>query len=289
MVILKERPVYLLAGTEHFLKEDALGKIKSAFLDESSRSFNFNVFYAGSAGVEKILECARTFPVFGSKRVVLVRGFENFSISERQLILSYVKTPQRVTCLVLETRENNLNEKFFAELCKFSQVIFCNPPSGNHLFDWISARAKTEGKKIEKKALQLMVENLGSNLQALALSLEGLILYIGKRETISAADVERLVGPDITAGVFELVYTLRVRDKQKTFQVLDSLLKNGVSAPQILGALGHKIISEKNRMDLLVFERYLLDLQRTDADIKRGRQPQRMALELLMARLLHLF
>ncbi|MCQ9208797.1 MAG: hypothetical protein NG712_05410, partial [Omnitrophica bacterium] len=85
MVILKDQPVILLAGSEHFLKEETLTRIKSTFLDQASRDFNFNVFYAGTTTLAAILECASTAPFLGRKRVVLVHQTEEFCSSDKKL------------------------------------------------------------------------------------------------------------------------------------------------------------------------------------------------------------
>lgn len=288
MVTLLDQPVYLLAGTEQFLKEETLAKIKSTFLDKESCDFNFNLFYAGSTSAEKILECAWTTPFLGRKRLVLVYQVEDFSVSDKELILSYVRAPHRHTLLLLETHQTNLRQNFFNEICQYARVIFCMPLKDDQLFGWIKAQAKAKGKMIEEKAKSALVNNLGKNLKLLSNSLDNLILYIGEKKTIEVSDVERLVGQDLTTTAFELFDAITVRNKSKALQILDSLFKEGINSAQILGALAHKIISERTRIGSSLFERFLQDLQRTDSDIKTGRQSQRIALELLLVRLLQL-
>jgi len=284
-----EPSVYLLAGTEEFLKEKNLSRIKLAFLDKDSEDFNFNIFYAGSAPLEKILECACTAPFLGRKRVVLVRHIEDFSASEEGLILSYIRAPHKQTLLILETAQNNLNQNFLAEICKYARVIFCKPLKESQLPYWIRAQVEARGKRIEEKALSLLVNNLGNNLQLLSSSLDNLILYIGKDETIETEAVEKLVGPDVTTSAFELFDAACARDKERAFQILDSLLKDGINSSQILGALAHKFTSDRGRIDSSRLDQYFLDLQKTDSDIKTGRQSQKIALELLLVKLLGLF
>jgi len=289
MVALKDPPVVLLAGTEQFLKEENLTRLKSAFLDKESRVFNFNVFYAGSAAAEEILECARTLPFLGRKRVVLVRGCEDFSASDKELILSYLAAPHRLTVLVLETSESNLNQSFFGEICKYARVLPCNPLRHKQLFGWIESQVEAGNKKIEENARAALIANLGDNLRLLLGALNNLVLYIGERETIRYCDVERLVGRAVTTNSFKLFDAVVARDKQKALQILDSLFKDGINSSQILGALAHKIMSERGRMKSSLLDESLQDLQKTDADIKTGRQNQRFALELLVVRLLNLF
>jgi DNA polymerase-3 subunit delta len=281
-----DQPVYLLAGSEQFLKEETLAKIKSALLDKESEKFNFNLFYGTSTPAEKVLECARTAPFFGRRRIVFVRQSEQFSAPDKEYILSYCKTPHKQTLLILETSEVTLKEKFFNRISKYARVIFCNPLTDNRLFGWLSSRLAKEGKGIEEKALQLLVNNLGNNLQVLSSSLESLVLYIGPRKNIGLEDVRKLAGEDINAGVFELFNAVIAGKKTKAFQVLDSLLKDGINAAQILGALTHQTISKRSRINR--FQQCLLELEKADSDIKTGRQTQRFALELLLVRLLQL-
>lgn len=289
-MLKKEPSVFLLAGTEQFLKDENLARIKSAFLDKDSDSFNFNVFYAGTVPLEQILECAHTLPFLGRKRVVLLRQIEDLSASEKDRILSYIKTQPsiRSTCLILETSESNLNQNFFAEICKYAQVIFCKPLRHNQLFAWIKTQAEAKDKRIEEKAKAVLVDNLGSDLQLLSGTLDNLTLYIGKRETIEVEDVQKLMGRDLTTSVFALFDAVVARDKVKVLQILESLLKDGINSSQILGALTHKIVSERNRLNPSQFEQTFEQLQKTDSDIKAGRQNQRLALELLLIRLLYL-
>jgi DNA polymerase-3 subunit delta len=287
-MLKKEQSVYLLAGSEQFLKERNIAQIKTKFLDKEYGDFNFNIFYAGSASAQRILECANTAPFLGRKRVVLVRQIENFSSAEEEILLSYLKTPHKQTILILETAQSNLQQSFFRQICKYARLIFCHSPQGNQLFVWIKSRLDSQGKKIEKKALQLLLENVSNNLQLLASYLDNLILYIGKRKLIELDDVEKLVGPDVTVSAFLLFDAVAAGDRNKAFQILDSLLKESVSSVQILGALSHKFISEKNNMNPTFFMRSLEDLQNADSDIKSGRQNPKTALVLLLVRLLHL-
>ena len=290
MVILKNQPVILLAGSERFLKEETLTRIKSAFLDNQSRDFNFNVFYAGSASAEKVLECACTAPFLGRKRVVLVRQFEEFSASDKRFILAYSKNPHKHTLLILETSETKLRLGSLGEIAQYARVVFCQPLKGKQLYDWISSQVAASGKKIEEEAGRLLVENLGDNLANLANSLESLILYTGKKVIIEKSDVEKLSGRrDLTSDAFKLFDALVAKDKKKTLQILDSLLKDAASAAQILGALAYKVISEKNRTKGPLFKQRLKELQRADMDIKRGRRQGRLALEVLAVRFLSCF
>ena len=286
MVSPKQSPVYLLAGEEHFLKEKYLFKITSSFLEEKTRTFNFHVFYAGASTASDVLECACNAPFLAKRRVVVVRQTEEFGVKDKEAILSYVKSPYPHTILVLETAETNLKSAFLKEVQQGAELVFCRPIQGLALLRWIEDTAKARKKKISRSAKDLLVSNLGNNLELISNALENLFLYIGKRATVESLDVERLVGRDLTASAFELFDAIKACKNDTTLRILDALLKEGIDAAQILGALSYKVISEKPRVITSKFIRSIKAIEATDSDIKRGRHTPRIALELLMVKLL---
>ncbi|MBN3038617.1 MAG: DNA polymerase III subunit delta [Candidatus Omnitrophica bacterium] len=289
MIVLNNNPsIYLLTGSEQFLKEEHLARIKARFLEKTSQEFNLNIFYPGSASGEKILECAYNAPLLGKKRVVIVRQVENFSSADRKLMLSYIKAPYQHTILVLETDKKDPGDLFPGEIRKHLRIITCNQLTENQIFPWISAQVKSMGKKIEYKARLLLVNRLGENLELISNALKNIVLFIGQRDTITSQDVEQMVGRNIETDAFELFQAVNDRRKERTFQILDSLLKDGVRPTQILGALAHEILSPRNRINASCRRLFLRALERTDREIKTGLKSQRIALELLMAEMLSL-
>ena len=286
MVSPKQPPVYLLAGEEHFLKEKYLFKITSSFLEEKTQAFNLHVFYAGASTASDVLECACNAPFLAKKRVVVVHQVQEFGVKDKEAILSYVKSPYPHTVLILETSETNLKSVFLKEAQKGAELVFCKSIQGLALLRWIEDAAGARKKKIEHCAKDLLVRNLGNNLGRISNALENLFLYIGERTTIESTDVEKLVGRDLTASAFELFDAIKACKKDSTLRILDTLLKEGIDAALILGALSYKVLSEKPRVVTSKFIHSIKAIEVTDSDIKRGRYTPRIALELLMAKLL---
>ena len=288
MVIVKQAPVYLLAGSEQLLRQRELARLKAAHLDRASGEFNFNLFFAGCDPVQKALESALTLPFLGSKRVVLLRLVENLSSEEQDCILSYLKAPSSQTILILETEKDDLREPFLNKLSSLSKIISCRPLEERETLGWIKQEAKARGKFIEDEAVRILVNNLGRDLGLLSNALEAAILYIGARATIKAQDVAKLVGPDIKKSAFELFDAVVKHERKKSFGILDGLLKQGVSSAQILGALFYRLIARRSRIASGALDQALACFQETDRNIKSGRQTQRMALEILVVKLLGL-
>ncbi|MFH1245666.1 MAG: DNA polymerase III subunit delta, partial [Candidatus Omnitrophota bacterium] len=236
---------------------------------------------------KQVLECVWAAPFLSSTRVVLVRDAEEFSAEDKEIILTYLKGRlNQHTCLILETVQSNLKQKFLLEVSKYARLVFCVPLKGKQLSDWLRERVKESGKKIVPEAEELLIEHLGADLQLLTSALNNLVLYTGNRELICREDVACLVGADFTANAFELFDAVSAGNAAGALGILDALLKDAVHPAQILGAFAHKIISERPKKNSFSFERRIRYLQLADRDIKLGRQNPRIALELLIARLL---
>ena len=83
---------------------------------------------------------------------------------------------------------------------------------------------RTAGKEITDEALAELINRVGPNLRALASEVEKLILYVGIRAEISAADVQLLTTRQKHARAFALGEALGERDLLKLLRVLDEEL-----------------------------------------------------------------
>ncbi len=68
------RPVYLLCGPETLLIEEALRTLIETLLAPEERDLGVVRLYADQAEVEEVLGEARTMPLFGPRRLVVLGG-----------------------------------------------------------------------------------------------------------------------------------------------------------------------------------------------------------------------
>ncbi len=101
------------------------------------------------------------------------------------------------------------------------------------LRDMISRHQKT----IEPQAAVELVERIGFNPAALVAALEKLINYMGERQTITAKDVDTIVGREREEPLYELTGALGDRDFQKAVVSLNRLFDQGYAPLQILASL----------------------------------------------------
>ena len=85
----KELTSYLFLGEEDFLKEIELKKLKSRFLENTTRDLNYNVFYAKDKDfrLKEMLDILNTAPFMSPKRFVILKDVDALSDSDKESVL----------------------------------------------------------------------------------------------------------------------------------------------------------------------------------------------------------
>src|SRR5512137_1975769 len=98
-------PVYVLEGEEPFLSDRLVP-------DPTFRSMNVENIEAESAGATGILNAARTMPMLGGRRLVVVRDVGELG-AELAALVPYLENPSPHTVLVLLVAKADGRLKFF--------------------------------------------------------------------------------------------------------------------------------------------------------------------------------
>jgi DNA polymerase-3 subunit delta len=104
------------------------------------------------------------------------------------------------------------------------------------------ARAEAEvlmrkaGLRMDASALDLLVEALGADIARIAVEIEKLALFAGDRP-VSMDDIAALAPEARTVTIFALVSALGRRDRARSLESLDTLVKEGEYLPLVLAFL----------------------------------------------------
>ena len=88
-------PAYLFLGEEDFLKEDAVEKLISRYLNSQTKDLNYNVYYAKDKNfnVKEMLDTLNTEPFLSKKRLVVLHHADSLSASDKESVLFYLQNP----------------------------------------------------------------------------------------------------------------------------------------------------------------------------------------------------
>lgn len=227
----KFKPLYWLEGDEEYFIDKVVSYAESHILSESEASFNLTVFYGKDAHWANILNACRRYPMFSDKQVVLIKEAQQMKDLEK--LESYFENPLASTILVVAYKEKKVDGRTrLAKLLKEKGVLFTTKKLyENQLPQWTDEMVKARGYEISHKALMLLVDHIGNDLNRLEHEVDKILLNLGKRKTITEDDIEAYIGISKEFNVFEFQNALAAKDMARCMRIIQYFEANPKAAP----------------------------------------------------------
>ncbi len=225
------KPVYWLEGEEEYFIDKVMNYAEHHILDESQASFNLSVFYGRDANWADIINACRRYPMFAERQVVLLK--EGQQMRDIDKLEGYVANPLPSTVFVVSYKDKKVDGRTtFAKVLKQKGVMLTTKKLyENQLQDWAQGVVTEKGLSIAPKALALLVEHIGNDLNRMENEIEKIMVNLGKRKTISEEDIEEYVGVSKEYNVFELQSALGSKDLAKCIRIIQYFESNPKAAP----------------------------------------------------------
>ncbi|MFT7622208.1 MAG: DNA polymerase-3 subunit delta [Myxococcota bacterium] len=220
-------PLYLVYGSEELLKREAVDAISKVSLQDSPRDFNEDRLIWSEAGVEGVIGAARTFPMMGARRLVVVSGCDSIKGDDAKALAEYAKDPSETTTLLFVAAKFESRTALFKAIKKNGHVEKCEPPYQSKIPAWVQGRARDKDIRIDPDAARLLGDIVGNSLAALDESLERLLLYVASGDRavhVRLADVEESIARSRVHSVFDLTDALGARRADKATAILETML-----------------------------------------------------------------
>lgn len=236
--------VYFLHGAEEHLREAAVHRVIAAFLDDSTRDFNFDQLRGGDVAPEALASIIATPPMMAEHRVVLIRDMQGLTPKGRDLVEATAGTPPPGLVLILTGQKpSGSRAKFYTNLQKVAHTVEFPQLELNDLPGWLMERATVDyGLELELDAARALVTAIGSHLGVLATELEKLASFTGERGAITLEDVRAVGGyiPRVDRWAwFDLVGERRF---EEALRQLPELLQSGESAVGLVAGMGGHLL-----------------------------------------------
>jgi len=211
-------PVYVFYGDQYLLMDKAIQKLKEVLVS-NSLELNFSLYYGDSASASEVVNNAKTYPMFSSKRLVVIKNAEKLSSKELKLVERYILQPSPFTCLVLiflEPKKPNLEINQHVGLVNFTLDI-------KDIIQNIKNMASNHAYNLTNEAVNTLISLVGEDLQDLESEINKLILFVDDKKTIDSQDVERLTERIRFEDIYKLLNSIANRDKKNAVKVLMDL------------------------------------------------------------------
>ena len=232
-------PVYFLQGEEPFFIDNIVEHIETNALDDTQKSFNQYVLYGKEVDIPLIMNTARKFPMMGEKQVVIIKEAQEMKgwnkEDHQSLLMNYLDNPVPSTILVFAYKYKTLDKRTKVAKAFSKNAVFFSSKKiyDNQVPSWIQSYTKARGVEIKQKAVMLLAENIGNNLQRLSNEIEKLLLNT-KGKAIGEDAVHLYVGISKEYNIFELQAALSSKNGLKAQKIAKYFASNPSNHPMVL-------------------------------------------------------
>ncbi len=225
------KPFYWLEGEEEFYIDEVMDYAEKKIVSESEAPFNLSIFYGKDAGWADVLNACRRYPMFAERQVVLLKEAQQMKDIDK--LESYVEKPLSSTVLVVSYKGKTLDgrSRLSKLLKKNGEVFLSKRIYDNQLPSWTNGYAQSKGYQITPRALTLLVDHIGNDLNRIANEIEKLSINLGAEKNITEDDIEKYIGVSKEYNIFELQYALSKKDLPKAIRIVQYFEANPKAVP----------------------------------------------------------
>ena len=225
------KPFYWLEGEEDYFIDKVMDYAEHNILSEAETGFNRTVFYGKDATWPDVINACRRYPMSSERQVVLLKEAQQMRDIEK--LESYIESPLGSTILVVSYKEKKVDGRTkFAKLLKERGVLLSTKKIyENQLPQWTEEMVHSHGYEISRKALMLLVDHIGNDLNRIENEIEKILVNLGKRKTINEDDIEEFIGISKEFNVFEFQNALATKDLPRCIRIVQYFEANPKAAP----------------------------------------------------------
>lgn len=244
------RPVYLIAGSEPLLVQEAADAIRAKARDEGygerevfdvEGGFDWNTLQQGLASLS----------LFATRRLFDLRlptGKPGKDGSEA--LRSYCDNPPPDTVLLITAQDWSRAHagKWSEAIAKAGHFLPVWPVKAHEFSGWLQTRLRSRGLLAEPAAIERLAERVEGNLLAAAQEVDKLALLLGKRgegrgaTALTVDEMESLVADSSRFDVFKLVDAALAGEAARASRMLTALRAEGEQVPGLTPMLARELV-----------------------------------------------
>ena len=225
------KPVYWLEGDEEYFIDQVISFAEHKILTETEAGFNLSIFYGRDTSWPDLINACRKYPMFADLQVVILK--EAQAMRDIEKLEAYIEKPLGSTLLFVAYKNKKVDGRTrLAKILKEKAVLY----TAKKLYDrdlpeWAGELIKNKGFTITSKALFLLIDHIGNDLNRLNNEIDKLVLNLSDRKNITEDEIEKYVGISKEFNVFELQQAIAHKDLYKAVRIIQYFEANPKAAP----------------------------------------------------------
>ena len=237
----KKSNICYLSGDDDFFIEESLEHIKTNILKESTRDFNYDIFYGSKVDISRVCDGIQTLPIMTNLRLVILRQAHKLKDSDWKNLSRILKQPVASTFLVFTGDKPDGRKTIIKEVMKSITHFHFAKPYDRELLQWIQYICKKHSVTMEEDGARLLLQIVGSQLLDIQNEILKLSQYCGEGKKILLDDVINVASKIKLQNVFQLTNAIGKGNQVEALAGLSDLLENGQNEVSILAMIHRHI------------------------------------------------
>ncbi|MFC0522545.1 DNA polymerase III subunit delta [Pontibacillus salicampi] len=239
--------VYLLYGTESYLIEDIQHAIIQNGLKQDEQDVNLSVYDLEEFPIQEVVMDAETFPFLGERKILLCKNASLFKAKpdktqvehDMSVLQQYLENPVEYSIMVFIAPYEKVDErkKIVKQIKKSGKVVPCQQLKEHEMTNWIYSISKELHINIESPAIDIIIQENGTNLMSIRRELEKMALYVGESGTVDKATAELLSSHNPQASALKLVDAVMNQNVERAILLYKDLEKQNEEPIALLALL----------------------------------------------------
>lgn len=242
------RKLYLFYGQEEYLKHYYTDTIEKSLISEDLKPLN-KIVLEGKVELSSLINNCETLPVFSERKLVIVKnsglfkpqkktGAENSEDKKRkpkkdELSDVLMDLPGHV-CLIFYEGEVDKRIKVIDTIKKQGLIVEFTYLKPDELIKWVIKKLKTFDKEIDINTAAQLVDYCEQGMTEIQNELEKLNSYLGEKQKVTIAEVDRVCTKSIKSRVFDLTDAIAEKNSKKALKLLNDMVILKEPIPKIM-------------------------------------------------------
>ncbi|MBR0104685.1 MAG: DNA polymerase III subunit delta [Firmicutes bacterium] len=228
--------VYLFFGPEDYLKKVYLERLKRLRITPDEELMNLQIIEGKSVSAEVIEQSVMTPPFLGSFRFTIVKGSGLFKSGKKgeaseaadlpssNDIIDIIDHIPDDACLVFVEDEIDKRSKLYKKIQKDGRAVEFTPLSEADTIKWIAAEFAKRKIKIDKATALYFLRYVNGDMEAVQIEIEKLSSYLGDRQQVEKADIDKVCVKSFQTKIFDLVESMGKKDADRAIEIYRNMI-----------------------------------------------------------------
>lgn len=231
-------PLYLLMGEESYFIDTLCELIAAKALSEEERAFNLTTLYGRDSDAGQVVNLCRQMPMMGSRQVVLLKEAQHLRNLDKLAL--YTAHPSPATILVVCHKEKSVDKRsqLYKSVLAAGAVLESVRPRDYEIAGWLTQFIAAKGCTIDRKALAMLTDHLGTDIAKISNELDKLLLSLPEgTRNVTDLHIERNIGISKDFNNFELCKAVTSQNLEQALRIADHFARNPKDNPLLVTIL----------------------------------------------------